>query len=102
MIKHIVVWRLKDAANGNDKHTNARLIKEKLESLNGKIPGMLKIEVGINLDDSDYSSDVVLYSEFESRQALEEYQNHPEHQAMKPFIFESRSERREVDYEVTA
>jgi len=100
MIKHIVMWRLKDTAHGNSKTINAQLIKEKLESLNGKIPGLLKIEVGINLESEEYSSDVVLYSEFESRQALEVYQSHPDHKLIKPFIFESRNERREVDYEI--
>lgn len=94
------MWRLKEIAHGNDKTTNARLIKEKLESLNGKIPGMIKMEVGISGVDDDHTSDVVLYSEFESQQALDGYQVHPDHVAMKPFIFEARYERREVDYDV--
>lgn len=94
------MWRLKDQANGNDKMVNAQLIKQKLESLNGKIPGMLKMEVGLNILDSECASDLVLYSEFESQQALSDYQNHPEHIAIKPFVFEARTERREIDYEV--
>lgn len=100
MIKHIVFWRLKDSAHSNDKATNARLIKEKIEALAGKIPSILKIEVGIDYSAGEGSSDVVLYSEFASRSALEAYQNHPEHQAVIPFITEARSERRVVDYEV--
>lgn len=100
MIKHIVVWRLKELAHGNNKATNARLIKEKLESLNGKIPGMIKMEVGIDYSASESSSDVVLYSEFVSRQALDGYQSHPGHKAVMPFIMEARSERRQVDYEI--
>jgi len=99
MIKHIVMWRLKDSAHGNDKATNARLIKQMLEALRGKIPGMLKIEVGIDYSATDQSADVVLYSEFESRAALDAYQVHPEHKAVMPFIGEARSERRLVDYE---
>ena len=47
MVKHIVLWRLKDNAHGNDLQTNAYLIKEKLEGLRGRIPGLLTIEVGI-------------------------------------------------------
>ncbi|MDH5545300.1 MAG: Dabb family protein [Gammaproteobacteria bacterium] len=100
MIKHIVMWKLKESAFGNDKATNAKLIKEKLESLNGKIPGMITMELGINITESDAASDVVLYSEFESQPALDDYQNHADHQAIKPFVFECRSERREVDYEM--
>lgn len=100
MIKHIVVWRLKDSAHGNNKMVNARLIKQMLEGLNGKIPGLLKMEVGIDFSKTDTSGDVVLYSEFTSREALAGYQAHPEHKAVMPFILEARSERRMVDYEV--
>ena len=99
VIKHIVMWRLKDFAHGNDKATNARLIKEKLEALDGKIAGMVKMEVGIDYVQTETSSDVVLYSEFESHEALAAYQAHPEHKALMPFVLEARSERRVVDYE---
>lgn len=101
MIKHIVMWRLKDHANGNDKATNARLIKQKLEALRGKIPGLLHIEVGIDFSATDQSADIVLYSEFESRAALDVYQAHPEHKAVMPFVGEARSERRVADYEAS-
>lgn len=99
MIKHIVMWRLKDAAHGNDKAANARVIKERLESLRGRIPGLLAIEVGIDFLGSPESADIVLYSEFTSREALDAYQTHPLHQAIGPFIGEAREERRVVDYE---
>lgn len=100
MVKHIVMWRLKDTAHGNSKAANAHLIKEMLEKLSGRIPGMLKIEVGIDYAGAENSADVVLYSEFESREALERYQIHPEHKAVMPFIMDARSERRVADYEV--
>ena len=100
MIKHIVMWRLKDAAHGNTKSANAGLIKEKLEALNGVIPGLVKMEVGIDFANDECSSDVVLYSEFTSLEALNAYQQHPDHKAIKPFILEARNERREVDYAV--
>jgi hypothetical protein len=100
MIKHIVVWKLKESAHGNSKIENARLIKEKLESLNGKIAGMIRLEVGINISDTENSSDIVLYSEFASKSDLDNYQSHPDHKAVMPFIKEARSERRMVDYEL--
>jgi len=99
MIKHVVMWRLKDEALGNTKKENARLIKKKLEAINGKVPGMVKLEIGFDFSETDDSCDVVLYSEFESRQALEDYQKHPAHLAVKPFIKDVRFERRVVDYE---
>lgn len=96
MIKHIVMWRLRE----EDKQAKAGMVKERLEALAGKIPGVLKIEVGIDYSATPDSSDIVLYSEFESREALDAYQNHPEHKAVVPFIAEIRSERRVVDYEL--
>ncbi|NTU58330.1 MAG: Dabb family protein [Chlorobiaceae bacterium] len=100
MVKHIVMWRLKDSAHGNDSGLNARLIKEKLEALAGRIPGLVSIEVGLDFSCSDSSADVVLYSEFADREALEAYQRHPEHEALKPFIGGATLERRVGDYEL--
>jgi hypothetical protein len=99
MVKHIVMWQLKNSAHGNDAGLNARFIKEKLEALAGRIPGMTSIEVGLDFSRLDSSADVVLYSEFIDREALEGYQRHPEHEALKPFIAGAASERTLVDYE---
>lgn len=100
MIKHIVIWKLKEFAQGNDRATNARLFKQNVESLRGKIPGLLAIEVGIDYSGTGNSGDVVLYSEFDSRASLDGYQAHPLHQAIIPFGIEVTSERRMVDYEI--
>lgn len=100
MIKHIVFWKLKDQANGNDKATNALLIKEKLEALSSQIDGLLKIEVGVNFEDSDMSADVALYTEFATVDDLNFYQQHPKHKAVQAFVGEVRSARQVVDYEI--
>jgi len=100
MIKHIVVWRLKDTALNNDKATNAKLMKQRLEQLRGQIAGLLTIEVGIDYSSTPNSSDVSLYSEFEDREALDRYQNHPTHKEIAKFVGEAQTERRMVDYEV--
>ena len=99
MIVHIVMWKLKDSANGNPKETNARAMKEQLESLNGNIPGLILLKVGINVSKTESSSDIVLYSEFKTMRDLEAYQEHPLHKAVMPFVAEVRSERRVVDFE---
>lgn len=97
MIKHIVMWRLNEQAG--DKPANALKIKQALEALNGQIPGLIRLEIGIDFSREGESSDVVLYSEFESRQALEAYQAHPAHAAAIPVVKALRAERRVVDYE---
>lgn len=100
MIKHIVMWRLKDHAEGNNKITNAQRMKTKLEALRGQIDGVLAIEVGIDFSATEASADVVLYSEFTDRAALAAYQAHPAHQAVVAFIKEVVSARHLVDYEI--
>jgi hypothetical protein len=99
MVKHIVMWRLKDRAEGSDRAANARRIKAELEALRGRIPGLLALEVGLDIERSAAAFDVVLYSEFESLEALSGYQAHPEHAKVADFIGRVRSERVLVDYE---
>ena len=99
MIRHIVAWRLLDTALGNGKAENARLMKEKLEDLRGRIPGLLRLEVGLDFSATENSSDVVLVADFESREALAAYQVHPAHKAVGLFVRAVVSERRLVDCE---
>jgi len=99
MIKHIVLWKLKDAALGATKQENAAKMKQMLEALNGVVPGLIKLEVGIDFSATEASGDIVLYSEFPDRAALDAYQAHPEHQKCVAFVKEVVSERRLADYE---
>lgn len=92
MIKHIVMWKLKNKADAAE-------VKNRLEQLDGKIPSLLSIEVGIDFNQSDAASDVVLVTEFEDRQGLDDYQQHPDHQAVIPFMQSVTSGRTVVDYE---
>ncbi|MCK9239188.1 Dabb family protein, partial [Desulfocurvus sp.] len=80
MLKHIVMWRLKDEAEGATRAENARKMQQMLEALLTKIPGVLVLEVGLNVVDGPTASDVCLYSEFPSLEAMQAYQEHPEHQ----------------------
>ncbi|MDR1678606.1 MAG: Dabb family protein [Prevotellaceae bacterium] len=100
MVKHIVIWKLKEFALGNDKAANALLVKEKLESLNGKIPGLLRLEVGIDFLQAESSGDIVLYSELENREALSVYQEHPLHKEAGLFVREVVCGRSSADFEI--
>lgn len=100
MIKHIVMWKLHDFADGASKSENARRLKHRLEALPRHIPEIKFAEVGINFNASDAAYDVVLISEFESREALQAYQKHPEHQKVISELLEKiRSKKSVVDYE---
>ena len=100
MIKHIVMWKLKEEAEGADRLANAREMKRRLDECAHIVPGILAFEVTLAQPGLEATYDVVLYSEFEDRQALEAYANHPTHKALVPFIGAVREARQCMDYEV--
>lgn len=100
MVKHIVMWRLKEFAEGRRKEENLQGMKDRLEALKSKIPEIKTLEVGININETEDSYHIVLYSEFEKREALDAYQKHPEHVKARDFIKKVRLEKKVVDYEV--
>ncbi len=99
MIKHIVIWKLKNKTLPLDRCVDALAIKDVLENLVGKIPGLLKTEVGFDFREKETSGDIVLYSEFESREALENYQNHPEHVKAGKIVRPRTIDRKMIDYQ---
>jgi hypothetical protein len=72
--------------------------KGAFEGLNGKIPGLLKLEIGIDISRIDYACDVVLYSEFDSAESLAAYAVHPEHLRVRDELAGVRISRHQVDY----
>ncbi|WP_251859773.1 Dabb family protein [Clostridium sp. Marseille-Q2269] len=98
MVKHIVMWRFKEEFEGKNKKENCLKVKELIESLKEKIDGIISLEVGINFEKSDQAFDIVLNSVFESNEALQAYQIHPEHVKVADFIKKIVKERSVVDY----
>jgi len=96
MLKHVVVWNLRDRSRKSEHGTAA---KAALESVRGKIPGLLAIEVGLDAGYDSGAADVALYSEFTDRAALDLYQRHPLHLAAKDVVTPLLTERRVVDWE---
>ena len=97
MIKHIVMWKIRGDTPA-ERESNARVVKASLESLRGRVPGLNKLDVGLDLSRADYACDVVLVSEFESPAALEAYAEHPEHLRVKREMSGLRTARYQVDY----
>ncbi len=94
MIKHIVVYTLKEGVN---KEEAVECIRSILEPLVGVIPGLTHMEVRATYQgDMDYA----LYSEFESREALAAYAVHPAHVAGKDKFSHFIATRVAADYEV--
>ena len=81
MVKHVIIWTLKDNFTENEKKEIKTNIKNGLEGLAGKIPGLTDIKVYIDALASS-NTDLMLDSTFESEDALKGYAVHPEHVAV--------------------
>jgi heme-degrading monooxygenase HmoA len=99
MIKHIVMWKLKEHAEGADRAANAAKMKSLLDGCRDVVPGIVEFEVALAQPGLEATYDVVLYSVFADKAALDAYQDHPKHVAVKPFIGAVRLERQCMDYE---
>lgn len=101
MIKHVVMWKLKEVAEGKTKAENAETMKKLLEGLPVKIKELQSAEVGINVltGEDEAICDVVLVTECETKKDLQTYAEHPDHQKVVSFIKKVVDERRVVDYE---
>ena len=81
MVKHIIIWTLKDEYSSEEKAKIKLGIKNGLEGLMGKIPGLIDIKVNIDGLTSS-NADLMLDSSFENEEALKGYAIHPEHVAV--------------------
>lgn len=90
MIKHIVMWRLVDAAQ-------APQFKQLLETCKGIVPGMREFEVAVQADGLEANHDVALYSVFDDAASLQAYVVHPRHQEVVATL-PARASRSVFDY----
>ena len=93
MVRHIVLYTFKENVN---KEEAIQIIDSALTPLVGKIPGLMHLEVRLAFKGADYA----LYSEFESREALENYAVHPLHLEAKTHFHHFINTRVAADYEV--
>ncbi len=78
MVKHIILWQLKDELSEAQKDKVKKEIKEGLEGLKGKVPGLIDVNVIIEGLASS-NADVMLDSTLESYETLKGYAVHPNH-----------------------
>lgn len=81
MVKHIILWTLKEMSEEEKKSVKAG-IKESLEALKGRIPGLIDIKVITEGRIASSNADLMLDSTFESEEALKGYSKHPDHVAV--------------------
>ena len=100
MVKHIILWQLKEELKGEEKEQVKNNMKAYLEALVGKVPGLISMQIVIDGLESS-NADVMLDSTLEDETALKGYAVHPEHVAaadtyVRPFT----AVRTCMDYEV--
>jgi len=78
MVKHVILWQLKDEIQGEEKAEVLKNAKTQLEGLQGKIEGLIEIKLNI-VPLSSSNADMMLDSSFVSEEALKGYQVHPDH-----------------------
>jgi hypothetical protein len=104
MIRHIVMWKLKDEAAGATKKKNAEKLKLILEGLRTNIKEIKSIEVGIQINENSVDGkepfDVVLTCDFESELDFQMYTRNPHHKKALNFIESVVDKRFYVDYNV--
>ena len=81
MVKHVILWTLKEELSKEEKERVKQEIKAGLEGLAGQIPGLVDIRVNIHGLASS-NADLMLHSSFETEEALKGYSVHPAHVAV--------------------
>ena len=99
MVKHIVLFRLKDSASEADKLKAMNNFKHDIEALPAQIPFIRKVEVGFNINPAEQWS-IALYSEFDTLDDVRAYSTHPAHVAAARHLADVKEGRSCVDYEV--
>lgn len=100
MIKHIVMWKFKDFAEGASKEENIRKVKSMLEALPSKIGFIREMEVRVNVNPKEGMYDAMLISAFDTLDDVNAYRIHPEHKKISAFVSLIRESRASVDYEL--
>lgn len=98
MVKHIVMWKFKDYAEGLSKQDNILKVKSMLEALPKKIDFIREMRVEINVNPKDGMYDAMLISAFDSIDDVNRYRVHPDHKIISEYVALIRTNRASVDY----
>ncbi|MBQ9085803.1 MAG: Dabb family protein [Clostridia bacterium] len=100
MIRHVVMWKLKECAEGKTKRENLEYIRELLYSLPPLIPQIKHMEIAFDLSGTDASMDLMLLTEFNSMDDLRTYAVHPEHLKVSDYVKKAVEVRAVLDCEI--
>ena len=99
MVKHVILWKLREEITGDAREKVLCEMKENLEALVGKVPGLLRLEI-VTVPLASSNADVMLDSELKDEESLKGYQSHPAHVAVADMYVRPFTEVRLcMDYE---
>ena len=100
MVKHVVMWRFKESAEGKSKQENMEWVREHLYALRDIIPEIKSMEIGFDALKTEASMDLVLCTEFDSLKDLSVYANHKDHLSVAQVVKAVTEKRVVIDYEI--
>ncbi|MBO5939485.1 MAG: Dabb family protein [Clostridia bacterium] len=100
MVRHVVMWKFKNEAEGMSKIENMEAVREQLYALLPSIPEIKRMEIGIDVKGTDASMDLMLLTEFDSLDTLKIYAEHPEHVKVASFVRNVVESRVVLDCEI--
>lgn len=100
MIRHMVMWKLKENGEGRTKQENMEWIREHLYALLPVIPEIKRMEIGFDITGSDMSMDLMLLTEFDTVETMKCYAEHPEHLKVSAYVRKVIETRVVLDCEI--
>ena len=100
MIRHVVLWKFKDCAEGASMTDNRKKATELLYALRPIIPEIKRMEIGADISRTEMSYDLLLLTEFDTQADLKTYAEHPEHLQVAKFIRAVTESRVVLDCEI--
>lgn len=98
MIRHIAMFHLTKEADAYGREKLIDEMKLSVDNMNGKIPGLILAQLGVNISGGPY--DIVMYCEFEDAGACEAFGEHPLHAAHREKMKQFVEDRVWADYNV--
>ena len=100
MIRHVVMWKFKDLAEGKTKAENMEWVREHLYALMPVISEIKRMEIGFDIMGTDMSMDLMLLTEFDTVQSMKIYAEHPEHLKVSAYVRKVIETRVVLDCEI--
>ena len=100
MVRHVVMWKFKNEAEGKAKLENMEAVREQLYALLPIIPEIKRMEIGFDVKGTDASMDLMLLTEFDTLETLQFYAEHPEHVKVASYVRKVVESRVVLDCEI--